>query len=37
VRQVLEESGALTPPQIEQILDLRRWTEPGLLDRHPES
>jgi aspartate ammonia-lyase len=31
IRQAVEESGLLTPAQMAEIFDLRRWTEPGLL------
>jgi aspartate ammonia-lyase len=32
LRDVLETSGLLTPEQIAEIFDLRRWTEPGILE-----
>jgi len=31
LREVVEESGYLTPEQVAEVFDLRRWTEPGVL------
>jgi aspartate ammonia-lyase len=36
IRRALEESGIVTAQEIDRIFDLRRWTEPGLLERFEE-
>lgn len=35
IRSVLEDSGLLSGEQISAVLDLERWTEPGLLETPP--